>query len=298
MRPRAIFLLILASLLWGSGWIFTPLLAQAAAPYASSALLLGVAALALAPFAVLGRPAIPASTTLLLSLTMFAVPAVLLTAAGQHGASGWAPLLYATMPLLLGLAQGQRSATTVVAIGAVLVLLNGTVPFAPSRLPWALLEFAAVGCQAGSLVAIAQYARGQALRSVLGSLAVQCAMAATMLVVCSFAMEPAPRLAPAGQWTTLSAAAVPVLGLGATALPYGVLYRLLAGGELQPRQIAVTQWWQTLIMVVESGVFAHVRPPLALVLAAAVLVMCSLAELRPESLWEAALTLRDTGPPK
>ncbi len=296
MLTRAILLLAAASLVWGSGWILTPLLAQVAAPYASAALLLGAASLVFAPFTVPGRPAIPAGTTLSLSLAMFAVPTVLLTAAGQHGAAGWPALLYAGMPLLLGLARGRWSAAGVVAIGAVLVLLNGTVPFAPSRLPWALAAFAAVLCQAWALLRIAGRMRGQVLRPILGSLAVQCALAAGILALCSFTLDPAPRLASAPQWTSASGLALLVLGAAVTAFPYGAVYWLLANAELRPQQIAVTQWWQTLAALAESICFAHVRPSSELKVAAAVLAVCSVAELRAsESTPEIPLTLRGAG---
>ncbi len=294
MRARAILILLTASLLWGSGWIFTPLLAQAAGSYASGASMLGSAALLLFPFAVKGRLAVPMRPTVLLSVTMFVAPSVLLTVAGRHGISGWVPLLYAAMPLLLGLARGRWAPAQVGAVGAVLVLLHGTVPFAPGKLRWVLPAFAAVAFQAWSLVFVARRMRGLAPRPVLGSLSVQCALAAAMLAGCSLLLDPVPRLAPWAQWTALSRAALPVLALGAAALPYGAVYGLLAAGELEPRQVAVGQWWQTLVMVGESAFFAHARPSPVLLLAAAALVGCSVAELRPEPVPEPGLTFRGT----
>ena len=100
------------------------------------------------------------------------------------------------------------------------------------------------------------------------------------------------------QWTGLHAAVLPVLAVGATVLPYGAMYRLLAAGELQPRQIAVTQWWQTLTAVGESAFIAHVRPSAVVLLAAAALLACSVVELRAEPAQEVVLTLRGTDIPQ
>ncbi len=268
------------SLLWGSEWIASPLLAQVAAPFAASALTLTCAALFLlgtSCFLVSPGPAVSFRINLLLAFALFAAPLALLIAAGQHGAAGWTPLLYSMLPLFVAFADGAWMPAMVLAPGAALVLLNGTVPFAPRNLAWALAALAAVASQAWALRLLARALRG---RPIVRALGLQAAMAAALLYLGSVWLDPAPRLSPFAPWSALPVESLVLIAALGTALPYAGLYRLLARGPLRPEQVAVTQWLQLLVAGAESAAFAHARPGWPWLAAAALLAVCCWSVLR------------------
>ena len=261
------------SLLWASGWIAAPMLAQAAAPFAASSLVFALAALSLFCMRPC-RPALPLRTNLVLSSTLFTLPTALLLLAGQHGVGGWTPLLYSFMPLLLAFAGEGWTPAMIAAPGAVLVLLNGTVPFTTEKLLWAVPVLAAVGLQAWSLRYAAAHLPG---RAVGRSLAAQLAVAAALLACMSLLLDPRPLVG--GLASSVSAALVGLALLG-TAVPYAGLFFLLQQGRLRPEQIAVAQWLQTLFAVGESAFFVRAHPSTAVYAAAGALLVCTYAVLR------------------
>ena len=298
---RSLFLLCGISLLWGSGWIVVPLLAQTAAPFAASGLTFAAAAVVLGAASLAGRfPAhrkadarVPLRASLLLALTMLACPLALLLIAGRHGVSGWVPLLYACLPLFTGFAAW--SPAMVLAPGAVLVLLNGIVPFSVTQTLWALPVLAAVATQAFALRYAARGLRRASLRALLRSVALQCVLAAALLAAGSLFFDPSPRLAP--QWNAFSMGALLLLAVATTALAYAGLYWLLARSVLAPRQVAVTQWLQLLVAVGESAWFAHTWPSWPMLAAAAILAGCAWSVLLSSLRAEDAIAFRDTPAP-
>ncbi len=298
-RVRALLAMVAISLLWGSGWILAPTLGETAAPFAASALIFAVAAavsgLALPLLAGLAadQPRVAMQTSLTLALAMLAVPLTLLLIVGQHGISGWIPLLYALMPLLAGFLRDTWSPAMVVAVSAVLVLLNGAVPFTPAKMLWAAPVLAAVASQAWALGYAAKRLRRCSPAALVRTFALQAAVTAVVLAAGSFLFDPSPRLAQLSHWSLLDAGSLALLAIAGTALPYAGLYRLLAGGELAPQQVATTQWLQTLTAVVESAAFVRVRLSWQVLLAGAVLLACAWAVLRkPADSEENSLTLR------
>ena len=263
------------SLLWGSAWLLAPGLAQAAAPFAAGALSLLLSGCGLLACSLLwGGQAAPLRGNLLLSLTLFALPQGLLVLAGQHGAGGWTPLLYSLMPLMLAFTEAGWTPAMAVAPGAVLVLLNGTVPFVAAKLVWALPVLAAVGLQAYALRLLRRVYGSRALTRSLGF---QLLLAAVVLAAASLAFDPPPR---AG--VTASSASILLLhALLAVALPYSGLVFLLTRGTFTPAQVAATQWIQTLAAAGTSLVLTRAHPPVAALLAAGVLLVCLLSTLRP-----------------
>jgi drug/metabolite transporter (DMT)-like permease len=301
MRTRAILTLCGISALWGSGWIFSPLLAEVAPPYAAAALSAGVACFALAlVWAVLhlfARPAagVPLRRTLVLGLVMPAAPVCLMIFAGRHGAAGWEILLYAMLPLLVAIADQSWTTPMIAAVGAVLVLFGGEIPFTPRVMAWALLGLAAVALQAYGLRLAARALHGFGWTALTCSLAVQMGMAAALLGACSVFFDAAPRIASAGQWTITALGALCWLALPGTALTYLFFYRLLARGPLTPVQIASGQWLQTLLAVLESAFFLRARPSWQMLAALSTLAVCAWMVLRPEQASSpASIVLRDT----
>ncbi len=193
------------------------------------------------------------------------------------------------LPLLTA---GERwSPTMAVAPGAVLLLLNGTVPFAPDKLAWAVAVLVAVGLQAWALRYVARRLESG---SAAASLASAFAIAAALLALGSLLLDPSPRLAPSSDWTAGAGLSLLLLSLLGTALPFAGLCRLLVGSGYRPEQVAVTQWLQTLVMVGESAIVVRAHSQWLLAVAAVGLLGCGWSVLRvavPEH--ESVLLRRD-----
>ena len=260
------------SVIWGSSWLPQQSLARQAAPLAAGALRFALAALILLPFVVRRLPELTARRgalarvllvdPLVMGATLLALPYGLAVWAGQHYAGGWTPLLYAALPLLAA-TDGWRPAM-IAAIGATLIVLNGSLPLSPLRAAWALPILLGVASQAFAL----HYARRRT--PLLAGFAVQLIFTAAVLGVLSFAFEPAPRvIAPTGA----SVLSLAVVASVATALAYWLYFRLLR--DLTPAQAASTQWLQFVITVGEGALVFRVRPSWMMLAGLAVLVACS-----------------------
>lgn len=282
------------SVLWGSSWIVSPLVGEVAEPFAATALLFAIATVAVAVGTAciqVRKPAadsLPAelrgpafSQTLMLSLFLFLLPTVLLIVARSCGAAGWVPFLYAFLPLGLAFAAEKWNPAMVVAVGAVLVLLNGTVPLVTDRLPAAGLVLIAVVSQGFALRMGRKVLWGKQMCALLPSLGMQCFLVAVAMEVLSLFFDRAPRLAPWREWQTFSVLACCLLAVFATAIPYALLYWLLARSCLEPYQLATTQWLQTFVFSAESAWFARIVPQwLAWVAGAAIVAATLLVILR------------------
>ncbi len=207
---------------------------------------------------------------LLLGCTMFVVPDLLLVWSAGHVAAGWVPMIYAALPLGLLLMAGDLRTPAILGMGAMLVLLNGSLPITAGRLPWILPIAGAVGLQGWSLV----YAqRHCAAASSLGGVMVQLVAAAFLLrAMINLWHEPSLAdsllrrpVAPLG--------ALCMLAGPATAVAYPLYYRLLQG--LEPAKVAISEWLQTLVAICESAVLFHLRPSWMMIGAASVLVGCA-----------------------
>ena len=285
--------LLALSLLWGSSWIGNEIVRHQARPL-HFALLENLLACACLASAVAARKAVarlrnqavspmqvetvaPASASpglrawpnILLGLTLFALPDLLVTWASGHGAGAWIPEVYACMPLGLALAAGELSAAAILGPCAMLVLLNGSLPLAPATLVWILPIGAAVALQGWSLCFVR---RNPAAVLSLSSVLIQLGTASAALwVALTLVTEPAST--PLRSWPASATAALCLLAALATALAYPLFYRLLR--TLSPTQAAVCEWWQPLIAIGESGLLLHVRPGLPMILSALILILCS-----------------------
>ncbi|HEY0785594.1 MAG TPA: EamA family transporter, partial [Acidobacteriaceae bacterium] len=186
----------------------------------------------------------------------------------------WTPLVYAGLPLALSIAAGKLRMVAVVGVGAMLVLLNGSLPLGPERLLWTLPVVAAVGLQGWSL----GYARRQGrAASSLGSVMLQCLTAgAGLLVAAALAREAA--LPGVRSWTPVQLVAAAGIVVLATAAAYPLYYRMLA--VLEPAQAAGSQWLQTVVAVAEAAWLLGQRPRAAMAGAALMLVGCTVLLVR------------------
>ena len=223
---------------------------------------------------------VPLWVVSVLSVALLAGPILLLIVAGQHGADGCPILLLSLQPLLLGVVSSRWSLAMALAPGAVLVLLDGSVAFAPGKLPWILLAAAAMALQAWGLHFAGKRLPGRSQAALLRSLAIAAGMAAVVLGAASLIADPTPRLAPWQQWGAEQTVSLAVLGCLAGALPYFLLWRVFASARLAPEQIAVTQWVQTLTALAESAFFARAHLSLLDIAAFITLAVCIVLVLR------------------
>lgn len=295
-RWPALLCLSLASLLWGSTWIFTQTLSQSFSSMQGRAWTLLVAGIAagLASVVVLLFERLRSSRdtaqlrfhrewflrSALFGAAMLALPAILVAEAAAHSVNGWIPLLYSAMPLFCAFASGRWSTAMLLAIGATFAVLGGTVVFRPAILLWTPLVIAAVAVQIWALRLAARLFQRSSMREILGSLAVQCFVAATILWCAAHLLEPAaPFFAQA--WTSDTLIALFALALGCTAAAYALFYAALRFERISIPQAAVTQWLQLAISVIESAFFVRVLPLWSTRLAVLALLVCAVLVLKP-----------------
>jgi drug/metabolite transporter (DMT)-like permease len=220
----------------------------------------------------------------ILAATMFAAPNLLLLWAAQHGAGSLTPLIYAAMPLGLSLAVGKLRPAAIAAVGAMLVLLNGSFTLTAEKLIWALPTAVAVALQGWSLV----YARRHlATASSLIGVGMQLLAAAAMLWI-ALQLQPERATPPLAHWPASSIAALAALAVLGTAAASPLDYQLLA--HLEPAQVAVSEWLQILVAVGESAVLLGQQPGWTMIVAAFILVVCAIQLLRSDHL-EASVRL-------
>jgi drug/metabolite transporter (DMT)-like permease len=295
MRSLPGLALVGISILWGSSWIVSPLLSEVAEPFAATALVLSTAAVILGvACGLLSLKKVPFQSaqsdstgvhiphTALLTLLMFILPTLLLAAAQHLGSAGWTPFLYAFLPLLLAFPGGSWQAAMIVAVGAVLVLLNGTVPVAVDRMPAAALALAAVLSQGSALWLSRKWLFGKRMDALLASLIMQLLIAAATLALLSCFFDKLPQVAARALWQPAPLLSICLLGVLGTAVPYAVLYWLLARSTFEPYQLATSQWLQTLVLSAESAWFARIMPPWLAWAAAVVVVAATVLVIRQD----------------
>jgi drug/metabolite transporter (DMT)-like permease len=214
----------------------------------------------------------------LLGCTMFVVPGLLLVWSAGRVAGGWIPMIYAGLPLFLMLVAGELRTPAILGVGAMLILLNGSLPLTVGRLLWVLPIVGGVISQGWSLV----YAqRHCAVASSLRGAMVQFMTAALLLWTATKLWPEAPGAESLLRWQASSLGVLSLIAGLATAVAYPLYYRLLQ--SLEPAQLAISEWLQTLVAISESAILLHVRPGWPMLGAAAVLVGCAVALLRGDS---------------
>ena len=296
---RSVLIMCVISLLWGSAWLLAPAVPAADAPYAVAALRFAVAgAAALLAAAMARNPpgavSLPWRSSATLALLLLGAPTVLLLWAGRHGIGAAEPLLYALLPLMFAMATDSWPVLYLLPVWALLTLLRPALFFTAHLALWSLPVLLAVVLQVFALRYAARCLRAAPMRQLLLSLGLQCGLAALLLGVLSPLLDP-PH--DHNVWSLPAAAALLVLGTLGTALPYALLFGLLADGRLSLPQIAVTQWLQTLMAITEGAVLGHVRPTWSSMVAMLTVALCSaLVLLHPDATGDMPLTLGDTRP--
>lgn len=216
--------------------------------------------------------------SVLLGCTMFVLPDLLLIWSGGHGAAAWTPMIYAGLPLVLLLTAGELRMPAVLGVGAMLILLNGSLPLTASKLLWVLPIAVAVLLQGWSLVYAQRHcAAASSLRGVI----VQMVTAALLLWASVRVSHEVPGAQSPLCWPVSSRAALCLLAGLATAIAYPLYYQLLE--KLEPAQLVVSEWLQTLVAISESAALLHHRPGWPMVGASAVLIGCAVLLLQGEN---------------
>jgi drug/metabolite transporter (DMT)-like permease len=206
---------------------------------------------------------------LLLSVSMVMLPFVLIMWAQRHTSSVTITVLFAAMPLLVGLLKpddmprGAMQATVVGLGGIVLVMGPG---FSVSQAAGAAVALLAVAITGASAV----LARRE-LRAVnpLAATAVLSGVAGLLLFLASMAFE---RGQPA-QWNRSAVTAVIFLGLVAGAPAYALYFWLLQ--QLEAYKVTTVQWIEPLVALVETAIFLRFGLSLSMI-AGSIVTMTSL----------------------
>ena len=275
--------MVVLALIWGSTWMAIRVLVTAVPPLRSASFRFLIASVILLLLIRIKRLAWPTgrglSATILLSLSMIAVPSALTFWSEQRLSSGLTALIFGAMPLftamltpwmaknreLRSVPRGAWQAM-IVGLGGLGFVLSGAISTSLWQALGALGVLLAVLLYAWSSV----YAK-EALASVhpFVSTAIQFFMGGIWLGVASIAAE---RTKPS-VWTTQSLMALVFLSIFSSALSFTLYYWLLQ--RIEPYQLTSLQLVVPLIAVAEGALFMREMVPWTM-LVGAVLVLGSI----------------------
>ena len=264
MNPRSALAFVLIGLLWGSAWIPTSEVLKQISGFQAGALRFAVAAVFTATLAVIAR-LLPGKTqarfsvalildALVLAITSLSLPYALIVWASGHISPAAIPVLFAFMPLIALLIEGEGAGiipALVIGISGAVLLVAPGLSFSIAQLGGVLLALGAVIFGAFSLIYARQRLRGA---DILLSSALQLTFAAIFLGLLSYLTE---RTHP---WNlnTASISWLFTLGIAVSGITLPLLYWLLT--EIQAWQAALLQWISTLVAVAEAAWFLRARP--------------------------------------
>jgi drug/metabolite transporter (DMT)-like permease len=240
-------------LIWGSAWVAADTLAESVPPLRGAATRFLLAALLWIPVLLWKRIRLPRGRALgfvlLLSVSMIVLPFVLIMWAQRHASSVTITVLFAAMPLTVGLLtldempRGAMQAT-VVGLGGIVLAMGPS--FSVGQAAGAAVALLAVVITGASAV----LARRE-LRAVnpLAATALLSGTAALLLFLASMAFE---RGQPV-QWNRSAAGAVIFLGLVAGAPAYALYFWLLQ--QLEAYKVTTVQWVEPLVALAETALF-------------------------------------------
>ncbi len=298
---RAAAYLALA-LIWGSVWITNDLI-RVPPLRASSIRFLGGALLLAVPawwgrgrggtrekFAAILRP------SLVLAVTMVALPYVLLVWAAQRSSAAWGVALFAWLPVVAAFGMRRMLPVRVpravfeaglIGAGGVALIVFDRLSFSGRDAAAVVAIVVAVASHGGSLV----YAK-RALRqgSLAAATAVQLGVAAVVVFLSSVMLE---RNDPSAwsEGTVVVLAATGIAGAGGLLLYYWLLR------ELEPYQAATLQWTAPLVAIAEGAAAMRGWPPWSVVLGALVVIICTIVTLKISGGDDEAVTLLVTSGP-
>ncbi len=265
-------------LVWGSSWVAADTLAESVPPLRGAAARFLLAALLWIPVLLRKRIRLPhgraVGVVLLLSVTMIVLPFVLVLWAQRHASSVTITVLFATMPLLVGLLTLEdmpRGAMqgAVVGLGGIVLAMGPS--FSVSQAAGAAVALLAVAITGASAV----LARRE-LKAVnpLAATALLSGAAAVLLFLASMAFE---RGEPA-QWNRSVAGALAFLGLVAGGPAYALYFWLLQ--QLEAYKVTTVQWVEPLVALAETALFLRFRFSFSMIAGSVVTVTSLLLVMR------------------
>ena len=259
--------------MWGSSWIASDTLTESVPPLRASALRFLLAALLCLPIILWKRARLPRGralvATLVVPVTLVLLPTVLLGWLRPQLPSATVTVLFAAMPLLLGLGAPQAAMqASIVAIGAIALAMGAS--FSWSQAVAAALVLAIVALIAGSSLAIRRELSNESPVMVTALLL---GTAGGLLFVASLALEHGPSV-----WDREAILSLLFLGAVAGTGAYATYVWLLQ--RMEAHQVATLQWMQPLVAVLESALILRLRPTFSMVAGAVVTLVCLLVVMR------------------
>src|SRR5665213_2053203 len=300
MKTRIILAMVTLSLVWGSTWMAIRILVTAVPPMHSASLRFLLASVLLLPFIHFKRIAWPTGrglrATLLLSLTMIAVPSALTFWSEQRLSSGLTALIFGAMPLMTAILtpwMANRSVprtawqAMIVGLGGMGLVLSGAISTSLWQALGALAVLAAV-----SLYAISSVYAKEALTGVhpFVSTSIQFFLGGIALALASLVFE----RGRTPTWSTQAIIALVFLSVFASALSFTLYYWLLQ--QIEAYQLTSLQLVVPILAVAEGALFMMESVPWTMVLGAAVVLGSIVFVMRAKSSDEKEISL-DLGQP-
>jgi drug/metabolite transporter (DMT)-like permease len=296
MKFRHVLAMVLLVLIWGSTWMAIHVLVGVVPPLRGAALRFLLAAALLVP--VIQRSHAPwprgggLRASLLLSVTMVALPYALIFWSSQHISSGLTALIYAAMPLVTTVLTPMMEDRNVpraawqamlLGLGGIALVLSNTISTSLFQALGALGMVSAVALQAGSSL----YAKKK-LQDVppLVSVAIQFFCAGLLLAMGSLATEQDRPSA----WDTHSLLALLFLSVMSSAVSYSLYYWLLR--TVEAYQITSLQLVVPVIAVAEGAIVLKEPLPWEMVAACVAVLGSVVFVLRTKEEKEQAVALR------
>lgn len=296
MKARIILAMIALSIVWGSTWMAIRVLVVAVPPMHSASLRFLLASVILLPFIQFKKIQWPTGrglhASLLLSLTMIAVPSALTFWSEQRLSSGLTALIFGAMPLLTAILTPWMAGRSVprvawqamiVGLGGLGLVMSGAISTSLWQAVGALAVLLAVLLYAGSSV----YAK-EALAGVnpFVSTAIQFFLGGIWLAVASLFFE---RGQPS-TWSTSAIVALVFLSIFASALSFTLYYWLLK--HIEAYQLTSLQLVVPIIAVAEGAFFLREAVPWTMIVGAAVVLGSIFFVMRAKHGQEAELPLQ------
>jgi drug/metabolite transporter (DMT)-like permease len=283
MKPSFKHWLAFAALgiVWGTTWIAADTLTESIPPLHGSAARFLLAALLCFPVVLGKRLTLPSGRALgfvlLLSVTMVALPYILVLWAQRYVSSVTVTVLFAAMPLFVALlptADAPRGAllATVVGLGG-LVLAMG-LSFSLHQAAGAAIVLLAVA-SAGTSAVLAR--RELSAVNPVMTTGLLSGTAAVVLFVASMAFE---RGQPA-QWNHNAIGSIVYLALVAGAPAYATYFWLLQ--HLEAYKVTTVQWIQPVVAIVETAFFLRLGLSFAMIAGSLVTLTSLLLVMRARS---------------
>jgi putative membrane protein PagO len=281
-------------LIWGSTWVVSDTLSEQIPPLLGSGFRFLLAAVVLVPAILLKRWKLPRGRALayllLLSVSMIALPLVLLVWARAQLPSATVTVLFALMPLVVILltpglegrgVPNRATPAALVGLGAMVVVTG--VSFSVAQIGGAAVVFAAVVFTgAGSLIARREW------KDVHPVVVTACLLggAGFLLLAASLGLERGQSV----QWTREVVRALAVLGVLGSALPYVLYFWLLH--RVEAYQLATVQWIVPLVGLVETAIFLRIGLSSSIIAGAVVTLGCVLVVTRARQEDDNTVSLR------